>query len=125
MIKTKTAQIIDAQNGNVAEVYFSVTQERKLYSTKTIEFTILSSVIATDQNGNSQLVGIKENKAVFKLSTFDALFGAMTINEYEATKDQILINQIDYINKHVWTGNEPMLKNSYWNLVKTDLEIVS
>jgi len=124
MIRTKTAQVIDAQNGMSEIVYFSITSEKKNYNTNTIEFTILSSIIGTNEAGQNGLFGFKENKAVFKLSTFNNLFGALSINDFEADKDQILIDQIDYINKHVWTGNEPMKKNSYWSLEKTDLEIV-
>jgi len=125
MIRTKTAQVIDAQNGHSDIVYFMVTGEVKDYTNNTIKFTILSSVEAKDEKGNDCFHGFKENQAVFKLTTFHSLFGSLTFDEYEATKDQLLINQIDYINKHTWTGNEPMAKNSYWDLVKTDLEIVS
>jgi hypothetical protein len=123
MIKTKTPQIIDAQNGLSTDVYFSVTSERKLFGNNTIEFTILSSIVVTDQEGKTSLRGIKENRAVFKLTTFNNLFGDMTALEFQNQLDTIMIQQIEYINNHTWTGNEPMEKNSYWDLTSEDLEI--
>lgn len=125
MIKTKQPQVIDAQNGMSAEVYFSIIHEEKDYSMNTVTFVILSSILVVNDENETRLQGVKKNKAVFRLSTFNNLFGSLTLQEYEDTKDQLLINQIDYINKHDWTGNEPMPRNSYWNLTKDDLEIIN
>ena len=120
MVKTKTKQIVDAQNNIEEEVYFSILSEEKDYARNTVTFLIQSKI----KVGDDEYRKIKNTRAIFRLSTFNNIFGELTLQEYEDTKDQLLINQIDYINKHTWTGNEPMPKNSYWNLVKTDLEIV-
>jgi len=126
MVKTKTKQIVDAQNNIEEEVYFSILSEEKDYARNTVTFLIQSKIkVNTEDEGGYTYRKIKNTRAIFKLSTFNNIFGGLTIQEYEDTKDQLLINQIDYINKHTWTGKEPMPKNSYWNLVKTDLEVVS
>jgi CYTH domain-containing protein len=125
MIKTKTEQVIDAQNGFSSIVYLSITGVKKLYHNNTIEFTILTSVEAQDEEGKTGLVGIKENVALFKLETFNGMYGGLTLNEFESEKYKLLIDQIDYINKYTWTGEELTPKNRYWNLTKADLEIVT
>lgn len=93
--------------------------------------------IIEDENGNPTLIpqttkqtelGVmihpkleifRTEKALFKLSTFEALFGSLKESEY----DPVLIQQIAYVNSKEWTGDE-IMQTYYWNLGETDLEIV-
>jgi len=130
MIKTKTPQIIDAQNGISKIVFFNVSHETVNNLLKTRAYNVVSSVEETikDLEGKDKVVltAIKENKAIFKESTIQALYGGMTLADFQSNQDALLIAQIEFINSYVWTGDEAQ-KNpvKYWNLTSQDLEIVT
>ena len=119
MIRTKQPQIIDAQNGKSEIVYFDISHELKDIVKGLVTFNMVSFIMV-----DGQLQAIKENKAVYKLSTFNALYGAMTLNDFNANIDALMIGQIDYINKYTWVGNEVQPPVRFWNLTSEDLEIV-
>jgi len=124
MIKSKTPQLIDAQNQINAIVFLDMgpaVQDRKNGLRK---FNITTYVEAQNESGETVLHGIKENVAVFKESTFQSIWGTYTIAEFEANVDQFMIDQIEYINSYDWQGNESQAPVRFWNLTADDLEIV-
>ena len=126
MIKTKLPQIVDAQNGVSKVVYFKVSHELVDNLSGTRMYNVVSYIEQVNEQGQSQLVAIKENKAIFKESTIQALYGAMTLIEFQASQDALLIAQIDYVNSYDWTGDEAQKEPvKYWALTANDLEIVA
>ena len=119
MIRTKQPQLIDAQNGKSEIVYFDISHELKDIVKGLVTFNMVSFIMV-----DGQLQAIKENKAVYKLSTFDALYGAMSLNDFNNQIDSLMIGQIDYINKYTWVGTEVQDPVRFWNLTANDLEIV-
>jgi len=119
MIRTKQPQLIDAQNGKSEIVYFDISHELKDIVKGLVTFNMVSFIMV-----DGQLHAIKENKAVYKLSTFNALYGAMTLNDFNDQIDSLMIGQIDYINKYTWVGTEVQDPVRFWNLTANDLEIV-
>ena len=125
MIKTKTAKLVDAQQDISTLVYFDITVEQKNYGNNTVSFRIVSYVPVTDnETGEVSLSGTRENVATFSMDKYKELFGSKTINTYEGEKDNRCKATIDWCNKREWDGSEPMEKIVFWDLVKTDLEIV-
>lgn len=123
MIRSKTPQLIDAQNQTSAIVYLDMNPAvqdrvggiRKFNITTYIEITV---------DGVTTLRGIKENLAVFKETTFLSLWGDLTLIEFNDQMDANLITQIDYINSYDWDGTEAQQPVRFWNLTASDLEIV-
>jgi len=125
MIKTKSPQIVDAQNGVSQIVYFNISHELADNLAKTRTFNVVTYIEQTNEQGQTGLVAIKESKAIFKESTIQALYGSMTLVEFQASQDELLIAQIDYINSYTWTGTEAQkVPVKYWSLTASDLEIV-
>jgi len=123
MIRTKEAQIVDAQNGYAEVVYFHVSHDINNRQGGTRIFNIVTSVLVTNENNQSQLNHIKEVKAVFKESTFKKLFGSLTSIEFDAQIDALMIEQIDYINS--LAPVEGVVNNKFWSLTSEDLEVVT
>lgn len=124
MIKSKEPQLIDAQNQISSTVFMDMgpaVHDRKNGFRK---FNITTYVEVQNEQGETVLHGIKENIAVFKESTFLSIWGGLTFAEFESQVDQFLIDQIDYINKYTWTGNEAQPMVRFWNLTSEGLEIV-
>jgi hypothetical protein len=55
------------------------------------------------------------------MNTFYSVIGNVTPEQY----DDVLIQQIDYVNKRVLTGNEIQKDIYFWNLTELDLEKVT
>ena len=126
MIKTKTPQIVDAQNGVSQIVYFNISHELVDNLTKTRTYNVVTYIEQVNEQGQAQLVPIKENKATFKESTIQTLYGTLSLVEFQAIQDEALIAQIDYINSYTWTGTEAQQTPvKYWALTADDLEIVA
>jgi hypothetical protein len=125
MIKTKIPVIVDAQNGTEATVFFRVNRDTTDRENNLVVFNLVLSYITTNEKGENVLTDFRENKAYFKRSTFKALFGEKTFNQFEDEIDQLIIDQIAYINTYEWIGNEAQAKVKYWNLKAEDLEIVN
>ncbi len=121
MIRTKTAQVIDARTNKSEVVYFHLMDEVKNEASQTVTFYIATSYL----NAENQFQQFGEiSKATYAKSTFMTLFGEMSINEFEAAKDTLMIGQIDYINKYEPTGEEKFPFSKFWALTAEDLEIV-
>ena len=124
MIKTKQPQVINEQRGKTAIVFFDITHEL-IDRVRGVRTYNLVQFVEVEKNGNITLEPTEENKIVFKESTVHSLFGALTLVEFQASQDALLIAQIDYINSYEWTGSEAMEPIRYWNLTASDLEIVA
>lgn len=118
-VKTKQAQLIDAQNGISEVVYF-----KKLAMTVNDLEDTVSFVIGTFVKQGEEYHQVKATPCIFKQSTFEALFGEMTISQFNQSIPTIMIQQIDYVNKKTWDGTEIMPQIKFWSLSATDLEIV-
>ena len=125
MIKTTTPQLIDAQNQISAIVYLDMGPAIHDRKNGFRRFTITTYIETTDNEGNTNLTGIKENIAIFKESTFLELWGSNTLSDFEANVDSFMIDQIEYINSYEWDGTEAQSPVRFWNLTSTDLEIVT
>lgn len=126
MVVTKEPQIIDAQNGATAKVYFKILNETKDHTNNTrviIFATLVKDVVPSGEPVQYSQFG-KDQFAVFKEATYMALFGDMKISEFEAVKYQLLIDQIGYINSYEWTGKEIQKPVRFWSLTSNDLELV-
>ena len=124
MIKTKTAQIVDAQNVVSKVVFFDISHELVDNIKQTRTYNVVS-LIEEVKEGNTILTPIKETKAIFKEATILNLFGTLTLADFKAQKDALLIGQIDYINSYQWTGTEAQdAPVRFWSLTSADLEIV-
>lgn len=121
MIRSKQPQVINAMLGKSEIVYLEVAIHIIMSKIEQRHFIIYASYI----NEKGEHVVISESKAVFKESTFMALFGALTLQQMKDQEDQLLIDQIDYINTYEWTGTEAQPEPvRFWNFTKDDLEIV-
>lgn len=124
MIRSKTPQLIDAQNEVSAIVYLDMTPSIHDRTNGLRQFNITTYIEITI-DGVSSLQGIKENLAVFKDATFFALWGDLTLIEFNEQIDVNLIAQIDYINSYTWDGTEAQKPVKFWSLEASDLEIVT
>ena len=124
MIKTKEPQLIDAQNKVGAIVYLQVTHEFKSHQEQLRKFTITTLIEQVNKEGQTVLLPIKENIAIFKESTFIEQWGAFTLSDFNKKIDTFLIEQVEYINTYVWTGEESQEPVRFWDLKAEDLEII-
>lgn len=121
IIRSKTPQLINPQMGISAIVYMFVELQIKARELKQRHIIIHSAYV----DGNGKAVIISETKAVFKEATFVALFGDLTIDQFNEMEGDLLIQQIDYTNKYVWTGNEAQPEPvRYWDFEAADLEVI-
>ena len=123
MIKSKTPQLIDAQNQVSAIVYLDMSPAIHDRVNGLRQFNITTYIEVTI-DGVTSLQGIKENLAVFKDETFLAIWGDLTLIEFNDQIDANLIAQIVYINSYEWDGTEAQSPVRFWSLEATDLEIV-
>ena len=123
MIKTKKVQLVNAQNGESAIVFFHCSHSA-FDRVNNLRLFNIQTLIEVTENGQAGLKPIGESKAVYKEATFQALFGLKTVAEFEAELDALMIAQIDYINKYNWQGTEAQKPVKYWTLTAADLEIV-
>lgn len=124
-VRTKQPQLIDAQLNISKVVYFKIGNwfrgvsrtaqgELPVWQFEMIQYYI-------DDNGNEKL--LKSSPVIYRQSTFNALFGSLSFLSFESQMDDLMIQQIDYVNKQSFTGSELMYVK-YWDLESTDLEKV-
>lgn len=121
MIRSKEKQLINPQMGISEIVYLWVELLIKARTLKQRHVVVHAGYVGA----NGEKVVISETKAVFKEETFLALFGDLTLSQFEASQPELLIQQIDYTNKYVWTGQEAQPERvRYWDFTAEDLEVV-
>tara|TARA_Y100000310_G_scaffold327888_1_gene395019 strand:- start:563 stop:940 length:378 start_codon:yes stop_codon:yes gene_type:complete len=125
MIKSKTPQLIDAQNQISSIIFLEMGPAIHDRKNGLRKFNITTYVEVDNGEGQIVMHGIKENMAVFTEATFIGLWGAYTIADFEANVDTFMIQQIDYINSYTWTGSEAQSPVRFWSLASEDLEIVT
>lgn len=120
MIRTKQAQVIDARTNKSEIVYFHLMDEVRREQSQTVSF-----YIATSYHDGTEFKQFGDiSIAIFTKATFLKLYGELTTLDFEMQKDELMIAQIDYINKYIPTGEENNPFTKYWNLTSEDLEIV-
>lgn len=123
MIRSKDPQLVDAQNGAMAVVYMEIHDMEM--REKRLGGPIVSYLVSKYmKNENGILVPIDQSIAMFKMSTWLNLFGALTMQYIQANKDQLFITQIGYVNALQYDGTE-LQRVRYWpNTTAADWEIV-
>ena len=145
MIRTKQPQIIDAMNRREGIVYIKALNRTENEHAQTVSFEIemyiLKSVakeetVRIDKENEAgemytsyerkivtrnEWVFIGRRQAIYRMSTFYSIIGNVTPAQY----DDVLIEQIDYINSRPLTGNEIQKDIYFWNLTASDLEKVT
>ena len=146
MIRTIEPQVIDAMNRREGIVYIKALNRTENEQAQTVSFDVelytiesttkaepVNVVIGQNEEGGDivevqmrdvtrpyfQL--INRRKAVYRMSTFYAMIGNVTPEQY----DNVLIQQIEYVNSRPLTGNEIQKDIYFWNLTASDLENVS
>ena len=146
MIRTKQPQVIDAMNRRSGIVYIKALNRTENEQAQTVSFDVelytiesttkvepVNVVIGQNEEGGDivevqnlsvtrpyfQL--INRRKAVYRMSTFYAMIGNVTPDQY----DNVLIQQIEYVNSRPLTGNEIQKDIYFWNLTASDLENVT
>ncbi len=138
MIRSKTPRVIDAQSGREEIIYLDNASVNRLKHKQVVEVTVVSGYKAKDTivkrrvnidgldqmvdfNVKGKFVPTSQKTGVFKTATFDVLFAGLN----QANEDQHLIDQIDFVNKHVWpVGTAEESKIKFWDFTAADLEIV-
>lgn len=121
MIRTKTAQVIDSRTGETAIIYLTKVNQVSDTDKNVESFYIVSATMQED--GTLKQFG-ETIIATYKKSTYLALFGAMTLQEFSDNEDANMIAQIDYATAYTPTGNEVYPAPKFWGLTSADLEIV-
>jgi hypothetical protein len=145
MIATKEPQIIDAINRREGIVYLKamnrseddiektvkfdvemytlepIFYEKNMRFDKINEFDEVYTEYRTVNVVQNQFRFIGKKQAIYKMNTFYSVIGNVTPEQY----DDVLIQQIDYVNKRVLTGNEIQKDIYFWNLTELDLEKVT
>lgn len=67
---------------------------------------------------------ILRRDSVYKQSTFKASFGEMTLNNFDASKGALMIQEVHIVNNKICDPIETNC-NYFWNLQATDMEVVS
>lgn len=67
---------------------------------------------------------ILRRDSVYKQTTFKASFGAMTLDNFDANKGALMIQEVHIVNNKLC---DPIVTNCnyFWNLQATDMEVVS
>lgn len=148
MIRTKEPQVVDAMNRESAVVYMEACNRRESKEAQTVTFDVFMYTIETvtrvesvptyktriDENGDTVNYVEFENKsvtrpflkiiskrdAIYKMSTFYGAVGNPTPSQY----DDVMIDQIAFINSKVWDGSE-VQKVYFWELTASDVEKVT
>ena len=146
MIRTIQPQVIDAMNRRSGIVYIKALNRTENEQAQTVSFDVelytiesttkvepVNVVIGQNEEGGDivevqnlnvtrpyfQL--INRRKAVYRMSTFYAMIGNVTPDQY----DNVLIQQIEYVNSRPLTGKEIQKDIYFWNLTASDLENVT
>ena len=146
MIRTKQPQVIDAMNRKTGIVYIKACNRTENEQAQTVSFDVelytiesttkiepVNVIVGQNEEGGN-IVEVQERnvtrpyfnlinrrKAVYRMSTFYAMIGNVTPEQY----DNVLIAQIEYVNSRPLTGNEIQKDIYFWNLTAADLENVS
>lgn len=146
MIRTKQPQVIDAMNRREGIVYIKALNRTENEQAQTVSFDVelytiesttkvepVNVVVGQNEEGGN-IVEVQERnvtrpyfnlinrrKAVYRMSTFYAMIGNVTPEQY----DNVLIAQIEYVNSRPLTGNEIQKDIYFWDLTASDLENVT
>ena len=146
MIRTKQPQVIDAMNRREGIVYIKALNRTENEQAQTVSFDVelytiesttkvepVNVVVGQNEEGGN-IVEVQERnitrpyfnlinrrKAVYRMSTFYAMIGNVTPEQY----DNVLIQQIEYVNSRPLTGNEIQKDIYFWGLTASDLENVT
>lgn len=114
--------MIDSENQIQEIVYMDVhdmSRNDKVFPEPVVRYMITRYTMLP----NGILRMYKQSQVTYKLSTWMTLFGGLTAVQIEAQKDQLFIDQIDYVNNtHDWAGNELSIVR-YWDTTSADWEI--
>lgn len=146
MIRTIQPQVIDAMNRRDGIVYIKACNRTENEQAQTVSFDVelytLETVtkqepvnieVGTNEEGGKvydvQMLDvtrpyfnlINRRKAVYRMATFYSMIGNVTPDQY----DNVLIQQIEYVNSRPLTGNEIQKDIYFWNLTAADLENVT
>ena len=146
MIRTKQPQVIDAMNRRSGIVYIKALNRTENEQAQTVSFDVelytleittkiepVNVIVGQNEEGGN-IVEVQERnvtrpylnlinrrKAVYRMSTFYAMIGNVTPEQY----DNVLMAQIEYVNSRPLTGNEIQKDIYFWNLTAADLENVT
>ena len=146
MIRTKQPQVIDAMNRKNGIVYIRACNRAENEQAQTVSFDVelyalesttkiepVNVIVGQNEEGGN-IVEVQERnvtrpyfnlinrrKAVYRMSTFYAMIGNVTPEQY----DNVLMAQIEYVNSRPLTGNEIQKDIYFWNLTASDLENVT
>lgn len=146
MIRTKQQQVIDAMNRKSGIVYIKALNRTENEQAQTVSFDVelytiesttkiepVNVIVGQNEEGGN-IVEVQERnvtrpylnlinrrKAVYRMSTFYAMIGNVTPEQYDA----VLMAQIEYVNSRPLTGNEIQKDIYFWNLTSADLENVT
>ena len=112
LVKTKAPVVVDARTGASKVLYFEkVAEQRDEFASFKGQQGLYAYLISVSEMVDGKIKPCQDPiQAVYKLSTWLTLFGAVTPNDMNAQVQAQIIAQIDY--------------NSidYWGLKATDLE---
>ena len=123
MIKSKNELVINAMEGSKSLVFFRAELDMDTLNQPFVVVNVHAMVPAMNEKNETVLQSIKSVRAVFKKSVFDKRFGKLTVNNLGKKWDQFLIDGIDRVNKHEWTGKENQPFTKFWDLTTDDLEV--
>lgn len=117
LVKSINPVLVDPATGRETVVYFGTTVMQDNYSERFKDqngcVTFVIDVFERIGDDYFVIPGIHPISAKYKRSTYFALFGEMTLNEFEAQKAELMIAQINFNS------------SQYFGLTSSDLEIVS
>ena len=146
MIRTIQPQVIVAMNRREGIVYIKACNRTENKQAQTVSFDVelytlesttkvepVNVEVGTNEEGGkiyeAQQLNvtrpyfklINRRQAVYRMSTFYAMIGNVTPDQY----DTVLMQQIEYVNSRPLTGNEIQKDIYFWNLTASDLENVT
>jgi hypothetical protein len=118
MIKSKTAQIIDARKGLSEIVFFTIPTVMFNYSGDQVKVDVQTSTDEAAEGEDQRLVPFGSPITVdWTVAEFFALFGTTSLNDFNTNKYELLKVEIDKANK-----GEGGYDNKVWDLKLADLE---
>ncbi len=126
-VRTKQEQEINSQLGIFGIIYFELDPNDWGATTVNSEngdvnvYRFMMHEYTFDENGNKK--PIFSFPILYKTSTYESLFGTIGPIQLKAQFDDLIIAEIDRVNKIPFSRNR--IQNvRYWNLTATDLEKV-
>lgn len=127
-VRTKQEQEINSQLGIFGIVYFELDPNNWGATTVNSEngdvnvYRFIMHEYMLDENGNRKNI-VPSFPILYKASTYETLFGTIGPIELKAQFDDLIIAEIDRVNKIPFSPNR--IQNiRYWDLTANDLEKV-